>query len=476
VEQTVAEKVCTIRAKVADLVGNNRYRTWFGGATDFQLEGEQLDVTVANAFIGSWITANYMPHLIEATRDVIGAEPHVRVRVGEDGNGHVPYAAPVQADQRACCVPTEPRATSTLRQTSQPRTRAKLRGQLDTFVVGPSNELAYSVTAAVSHAPGEAFKHLILHGGCGLGKTHLLQGLCNALSRTHPELAWCYLSGEEFTNEFIYAVKAGRIDRFRARFRNVDVLVIDDIHFLANKKATQGEFLHTFNAIDASGKTVVLSSDRHPRSIATLSEPLINRLIAAMVIQIDPPNLATRQEILRRRAAKMSCKLPDEVLDYVARHIVRNVRELEGALYKLVALASLTKERINLDLARRTVEDYVSNVQPPEATEIERIVATHFGVTREALRSSSRDRAVTHARGFAMYLIRKHTRLSSPEIGRLLGKRKHSTVLMASQRIQKLIDQDGVVTWKTPSGMCEVPARKLLEDIEQRLLRRRDTS
>lgn len=163
-------------------------------------------------------------------------------------------------------------------------------------------------------------------------------------------MEWRYLSGEEFTNEFIYAVKANRIDLFRNRFRQVDLLVIDDIHFLANKTATQKEFLHTFDAIDASGKTVVLSSDRHPRSIATLPEPLVNRLIAAMVVEIEPPDLATRREILRRRAAAMLCELPDEVLDYLARRITRNVRELKGALYKLAAVASLTKEPIGLDL------------------------------------------------------------------------------------------------------------------------------
>jgi chromosomal replication initiator protein len=330
--------------------------------------------------------------------------------------------------------------------------------------------LAFSVTSALVRRPGDAFKHLVIHGGCGLGKTHLLQGVCNGMSRAHPELQWSYLSGDEFTNEFIYAVKAGRVDLFRARFRNVDVLVIDDIHFLANKKATQEEFLHTFNAIDGSGKTVVLSSDSHPRNIATLTEPLVNRLIAAMIVRIDPPDFGTRREILRRRAATMLIELPADVLDYVARHITRNVRELEGALYKLTAFASLTREPIGLDLARRAVEEYVAAAQPPEAADIARIVATHFGVTREALHSGSRDRTVTHARGIAMFLIRKHTRLSFPEIGRLLGSKQHSTVIMAVRRIQTLLDRGGAVAWKTPAGPREAPVRSLLDELEQHML------
>jgi chromosomal replication initiator protein len=352
----------------------------------------------------------------------------------------------------------------------------ELRGNLETFVVGPSNELAFAVASGVVRSPGHAFKHVVIHGGCGLGKTHLLQGICSGLTRIQPALNWCYLSGEEFTNEFIYAVKTGQTDGFRTRFRSVDVLVIDDIHFLANKRATQAEFLHTFNAIDATGQAVVLSCDCHPRSIATLPEPLLNRLVAATVVHIEPPEFATRREILRRRAAKMLAELPDDVLDYVARHVTRNVRELEGALYKLAAYAALTKEPIGVDLARRALEDLVTAAQGPEAIDIERVVVAHFGLTREAVRSNSRDRTVTSARSFVMYLLRKHTRLSLPEIGRLLGDKQHSTVLMAVRRIQTLMDENGAVVWKTPAGVREVLARELLAEFEQRLLARNDTS
>ena len=465
----VAEKVCTIRAKVADRIGSSRYRTWFGDSTEFVLDGAHLDVNVANAFVGNWISSNYMPQLVDAARDVVGSEPRVRVRIGaprEHAGGGPAHCPP----------PTSARVNSALPPRRATEFRPTLRGELSTFVVGPSNELAHSVATAVARRPGEAFKHLVIHGGCGLGKTHLLQGICNAAQRHRPELQWQYVSGEEFTNEFIYAVKNGRVDAFRARFRNVDLLVIDDIHFLANKKATQDEFLHTFNAIDASGKTVILSTDSHPRKIATLSEPLINRLVAAMIVRINPPDYATRREILRRRAAAMACQLPEEILDCLAREITRNVRELEGALYKLVAYASLTKHELTVDLARHVVQDYAAARRAPEAADIERMVAKYFGVSVDAVRSTSRDRTVTQARGFAMYLTRTHTKLSFPEIGRALGNKQHSTVLMATRRIEDLIQRNGAVTWRTSAGPCEMPARELLAELEQRLARERADS
>jgi len=468
---TAAEIVCTIREKVADRIGLNRFRTWFGDTTELRLNGQRLDVTVPNTFVGNWISANYLKHLIAAARDVLGTEPEVSVCVGQ-----LAGSAPQAADRpdthgEALLTAGRPSLTSAAMTENRRRpNRPTLRGELGSFVVGPGNELAYSVACGVVRHPGDAYKHVVLHGGCGLGKTHLLQGICNGLTSAHPTLHWSYLSGEEFTNEFIYAVKDGRIDLFRARFRKVDVLVIDDIHFLANKKATQEEFLHTFDAIDASGKMVVLSSDRHPRSIANLSEPLVNRLVAAMVVRIDPPDFATRREILRRRAATLACELPNDVLDYVAGHVTRNVRELEGALYKLVALASLTKQPLRLDLARQAVEEYVTAQRTPDPANIERVVAAHFGVTRDSLHSRSRDRAVTWARGVAMFLIRKHTRLSFPEIGRLMGRKQHSTALMAVRRIQTLIDQDGAVAWRTPAGMRDVPVRRLLEELERRVL------
>jgi chromosomal replication initiator protein len=459
VDVSTTEKISHLRELVADRIGPTRYRTWFGEAAEFHLNRDSLEVMVANSFVGNWIASNYMDDLVASVQEVLGDEAHVDVRI-------VPAAT--AADDGARRRPQPDAAQVPPRQIRD--WRVQLRGKLDDFVVGPSNRLAYAAARDLVRDPGRAFKLLVVHGGCGLGKTHLLQGICNGLIRMHPTLEWRYISGEQFTNEFIYAVKSGHVDRFRARFRNVDVLLIDDIHFLANKKATQGEFLHTFDAIDACGKAVVLSSDRHPRGIATLSEPLINRLIAGMVVEVEPPDFEVRREILCRRAVAMNCHIPDEVLDLVAERIARNVRELEGALYKLVALASLTKDPITLELARTTLDDHIVHTcQTPNADKIVRLASDRFGVTREQIFSKSRDRTISLARAVTMYMVRKHTLMSFPEIGRTLGNKNHSTVLMAAQRIEKLLREDATVTWKTAGGRHEALLNGLLEGLEKEL-------
>ena len=466
-EATATENVCTIRERVADRIGENRFRTWFGDTARFLVDGDQLGVIVQNQFVSKWIVSNFMDDLLAATRDVLGGESQVHVRVAEM-NSDVDDSSPARCDapdaMRASVLHNQRRRT--------PSSPAALRGDLETLVVGPANQLAYSAACSLVRNPGEALRLLVLHGGCGLGKTHLLQGICNGVRRTHPTLQWRYVSGEEFTNAYVYAVKTGRVDPFRGRFRNVDVLVIDDIHFLANKKATQEEFLHTFNAVDACGKAIVLSSDRHPRSIATLSEPLINRLISGMVVEVEPPDFNMRREILRRRAVSMQARLPDEVLDFVARRVTRNVRALEGALYKLVALASLTRETIDLELARVAVDDYIDAAsRTPEAGDVERVVANYFGVSRDAVNSKARDRTTSLARAITMYLVRRHTSMSFPEIGRAMGNKNHSTVLMAVRRMEQVLERNGAVAWTTASGSREVPLRDVLDALERDLRR-----
>jgi chromosomal replication initiator protein len=449
-----------LRRAIQDRIGPTRYRTWFGDTTEFTVHEGGLDIVVPSAFAGQWIAKNYMDELVAATQSVVGSSVPAEVRIvqrtaqpalpSSNGNG---ARRPEVASRRGHAAGNA------------------LRGDLDAFVVGPSNRLAHAAAVSIVQTVGRAFKLLVLHGGCGLGKTHLLHGVCNGLLRAHPTVEWKYVSGEEFTNEYIAAVRSGPIDAFRARYRRVDVLVVDDLHFLANKKATQDEFLHTFNAIDAAGKAVVVTSDRHPRSIATLSDPLMNRLIAGMVIQIDPPDAATRLEILRRRAATLGLAVPDAVLEYIAERITRNVRELEGALYTLNALAQLTHERITLELARRALDEAIIRTRrTPEPSQIERVVAARFDVTREQLQSRSRDRTVVLARGIAMLLARRHTSMSFPEIGRAMGRKNHSTVLMATQRVERMLRDDAAVTWKTSHGEHRAALRGLIESVEGEVL------
>lgn len=459
-EAATAQELChSIRARVADKIGKNRYRTWFGDASEFNLDDHTLELTVANRFVGNWIASNYMTDIKEATRQVLGDQDAVCVRVVSGQAKSTPRAAPSK--------PASPPARPATRSRAP---RPDLRGRFEQFVVGAGNRLAYSAADSIAREPGQAFKLLVLHGGCGLGKTHLLQGVCNEIRRLHAMLTWRYVSGEEFTNEFIYAVKSGRVDLFRARFRKVDILIIDDIHFLANKKATQEEFLHTFNAIDACGKAVVLSSDRHPRSIATLSEPLINRLVAGMVIEIEPPDYSTRYEILRRRAASMKIEIPDAVLETIARQVTRNVRELEGTLLKIAALGALTRTPPTLDAAQAVInEQFERGALRPDTVEIVQSVAQRFGVTREQVHSKSRDRTISLARAVAMFLVRKHTTMSFPEIGRAIGGKNHSTVVMATQRVERWLSGDAVVAWKTRAGAHESAIAGVIERLESEL-------
>lgn len=485
-QPSAPEAVCQLRDTLASRIGESRFHTWFGDLTTLDLGEDRLTVSVPNRFIGQWIANNYLADLKAAVQDVVGGERPIDVRVQErtltrvrrdaddaDSDDTTPRFAvddtPEEDGDAGDGAMEGPVPVQHVRRPARPAPQA-LRGRLDSYVVGDSNRLAYSAACALARAPGEAFRPLVLHGGCGLGKTHLLQGICNFVRDRHPTLEWRYISGEEFTNEFIYAVKAGRIDLFRQRFRNVDLLVIDDIHFLANKKATQDEFLHTFDAIDACGRSVALSSDRHPRTIAQLSEPLINRLISGIVVEVKPPDLATRREIVRRRAEKMNCLVPDNVLDYIAEHVTRNVRELEGALYKLAALSSLSQNPITVELARRALEEHLLRTRgAPQATDLEKAAASYFGVSRELLHGKSRDRTVSLARAVAMYLIRKHTQMSLPEIGRVMGNKNHSTVLMAIQRLEGVLRDQKPVSWKTARGRNDADLRDILRQLESSL-------
>ncbi|MCC6360142.1 MAG: chromosomal replication initiator protein DnaA [Phycisphaerales bacterium] len=445
------ERLCQLRDLIQRKIGASRYRTWFGESTALLLHDDGLDIIAASSFACTWIANNYLDELTAAASEVLGRPAVVRViQAAPPGS---PAARPAHAGARKT---TRPERT--------------LRYELDSFVVGPGNQLAHSAAQAVVRAPGHAFRLLVLHGPCGLGKTHLLQGVCNALGRSHPSANVRYVSGEEFTNEYIFAVRGGPIDVFRARYRKVDILIVDDIHFLANKKATQDEFLHTYNAVDSAGKLVIVSSDRHPRSIASLSEPLMNRLIAGMIVQIDPPDFQTRRTILRRRAAAQGVTLPDDVLDLLAAQGSNNVRELEGVLYTLTALASLASGPLTAELAQRALDEAaVRSRRTPDAADIERIVSLRFGVTREQIQSRSRDRTVVLARSLAMLLIRRHTALSFPEIARSLGKKNHSTVLMATQRLERQLAMDAKVEWKSAAGAQTAPLKTLVESLEQEL-------
>lgn len=463
------DRICLLESRIAEKVGPQRYKVWFKNATRFTLADGFLKVDVPNHFVGGWIENHFSDSLHEAAEEITGQrlalsfciDPALARRLRKkQPDSQVDYAA------------NNPERMARLhRRIGAPPPVTPLRGRFEDFVVGESNELAYSTAVAVAKHPAQQFNPLFVHGGCGVGKTHLLQGICNALKTEHPELNWVYISGEDFTNQFVYAVKSGELDAFRHRYRNTDVLAVDDIHFFANKRATQDEFLHTFNAIDAAGKQMVMASDAPPKMIGHLSESLVNRFVSGMVVRIESPDFQTRAEFLRRRAAALNVPIPAPVIHHVAECFQANIRELEGALLKLVALSRLSNRPLTLSLAERAIRDLVAHTIPiVRLSDIESISAIFFGLTPADLHTSRKTRTIALARGVAMYLARKHTDMSFPEIARHMGNKNHTTVILASRRIDRMLQEDADARWTTPTGDRQMKLAGLLHDLEAQLV------
>jgi len=337
---------------------------------------------------------------------------------------------------------------------------------LDSFVVGPKNQLAFNAAKTVVDAEQSPFNPLFYHGGYGVGKTHLLQGICNAVWKGRPRAKWLYVSAEDFANQYVLALKTQKLDAFRRRFRQMDVLAIDDIHFLASKKAMQEEFLHTFNTLELAGKQLILASDAHPKMIGNLCEKLVNRFVSGMVVKIDPPAFETRCKICAQRATAMKKIIPKSVIQYIAEKMHTNVRELEGALLKVIAFASLSNEKICLPMAQEVLADHISRTDPiVHTSDIESAVATFFGVTPADVHSSRKDRTVSLARSFTMYLARKYTKMSYPEIGKLMGNKNHATVILACRKIEDFVKRNAQVKWNGPAGNRLEKARNVLDQL-----------
>jgi chromosomal replication initiator protein len=346
--------------------------------------------------------------------------------------------------------------------------RPKLRHDLETFVVGAGTQLAFSTCQYVSEFPGAQYNPLFLHGNCGLGKTHLLQSLCRKFMIHHPTKRWMYMTGEDFTNDFLSALRANKLDQFRRKMRDLDLLVIDDVHFLAGKKATQEEFLHTFNAIEASGRQVVMASDDHPKMIEEFGESLVNRFVSGMVVRIDPPNYATRCDILRAMSDRNRLGLSDEVIGWVARRVTQNVRELEGAVTRIGAHVKLNGRAADIAMAQEALGDLDRQlVAPVKPESVLAAVCVYFGIENKDLLSGRRQRTISLARSVAMFLVRRTAKLSFPEIGARLGRKNHSTVISACRRIEKAVNENEPLVWTSAVGEREEEAAELIQRLEE---------
>jgi chromosomal replication initiator protein len=313
----------------------------------------------------------------------------------------------------------------------------------DRFVIGASNRFAHAAAFAVAEAPAKAYNPLFIYGGSGLGKTHLLQAVGHYAGKLYPRSRITYITSEQFTSEFIEGVRTGQQQAFQRRYREVDILLIDDIQFLEKAERTQEEFFHTFNALHHAEKQIVLTSDRPPRRLERLEERLRTRFEMGLLTDVQPPDLETRLAILRRKADIDGVQVPDQVLELIASRIATNIRELEGALIRVIAAASLSKQAVTLGLAESALKDIFPEAVGREITVdiVMEETAAYFGFSVAELCSSTRTRSLVNARQIAMYLTRELTELSLPKIGEAFGGRDHSTVIHANKKIQALIKE-----------------------------------
>jgi chromosomal replication initiator protein len=432
VAELTAQRWQAVLERLSPQVGENSFKTWFSQVEPLRLDAEGVELGVANRFIREWLRDHYLPKIREAVAEVLGSAPEISFTVSGRAFREMRKR---QEEELASAARPRPRAGTT------PALNSEFR--LDEFVVGPSNRLAHAAALAVVENPAGVYNPLFVYAGAGLGKTHLLQGICHAVADRRPEISAAYVSCEEFVNGYVNAIQARRVDEFRGRYRGLDFLVIDDVHFLGAKGKTQEEFLHTFDALRNMGRQVVLSSDAHAHEIASLKEKLSQRFVSGLVARIQPPELGTRVAILGRKAAKRGLSLAEPLIEEIARRIDTNVRELEGALAKVAALAAGLGRAPDAGLVRKALRELGPVREGPVSfDEIARAVESSFRIPKSDVRSRKRTRNVLRPRQAAMFVAKHATDHSLAEIGAYFGGRDHATVVHAEKRIRAELARD----------------------------------
>ncbi|MBC7265471.1 MAG: chromosomal replication initiator protein DnaA [Coriobacteriia bacterium] len=416
------------------------FKTWFEHTAPLRLAEDVFVVGVANEFARDWLESRYSGLLAAALTQAAGRPLKVAFEVSEVSANLADRAA-VEARHEPDRMP-DPSA----RRRDDGDGGFNPKYTFDSFVVGSSNEFAYHAALAVAETPGGAYNPLYIYGGVGLGKTHLLQAIGHYVAASFPHKRVKYVSSEQFTNDFINSIgdrDKSRIDGFRRQYRTNDVLLVDDIQFIAGKEQTQEEFFHTFNALQQAGKQIVLSSDKPPKDIGNIEDRLRSRFEMGLITDIQPPELETRIAILRRKVEAERLQVPDEVLSFVAERIASNIRELEGALIRIVAFSSLTRTSIDLDLASAVLKDIFPErtARPISIATIQQEVCKFYGISKSDLVGSKRSQTYVYPRQIAMYLARELTDFSLPRIGQEFGGRDHTTVIHATAKIRKLMNE-----------------------------------
>ncbi len=419
------------------------FKTMFQNTFPLTLQGNNLTIATPNFFIKEWLETRHAQLLSQILNQVAGEELSIHFVV-KDGQLDPTALLDIEELPERETHSTVEAETSSVGGLKPPvLLNLNPRYTFDTFIVGASNRFANAAALAVAESPATTYNPLFIYGGVGLGKTHLLQAIAHYVSRHHPHLKTRYVTSERFTNDFISAVKDRNIQSFQKRYRENDILLIDDIQFLAGKEQTQEEFFHTFNTLYEAGKQLVISCDRPPKDISPLENRLRSRFEWGLITDIQPPDLETKIAILQKKAQFESVKVPDEVLEFIASRIQSNITELEGALNRVVAFSSLTSRPINLSTAEEVLQNIFSQedkiIAPPVIIEE---VCSYFGVKKDDILGSKRSQVITYPRQIAMYLCRELTDLSLPKIGEEFGGRDHTTVLHAYTKINKLIREN----------------------------------
>jgi len=422
-----------VLSKIEDKISRPSFETWLKSTKLMSYGDENVTIAVPNSFAKDWLENHYV-HLITGILSELTGEDRlihfVVPKEMEENDFQVPKPVVKQADKSAiqsASVMLNPKYT------------------FDTFVIGSGNRFAHAASLAVAEAPAKSYNPLFIYGGVGLGKTHLMHAIGHYILEQDPSKKVVYLSSEKFTNEFINSIMNNKAGDFRNQYRNVDVLLIDDIQFIAGKEQTQEEFFHTFNTLHEESKQIIISSDRPPKEIPTLEDRLRSRFEWGLITDIAPPDLETRIAILRKKAkADGLLDISDEVMLYIANQIDTNIRELEGALIRVVAYSSLVNMDITTDLAAEALKDIIPNSRPRTVSilDIQKTVGEHYNIRLEDFTAKKRTRAIAFPRQIAMYLSRELTDSSLPKIGSEFGGRDHSTVIHAHEKISKQLKDD----------------------------------
>jgi chromosomal replication initiator protein len=404
------------------------------------IEGDHLTIGAPNPFSRDWLIQHHLSAIQRAAQDIVGGQPRVTVVVDGAASQPAPADAPPP-------MPVRPGGGSV--------EGLNPRYTFDTFVVGSSNQFAQAASQAVAELPSKAYNPLFIYGGVGLGKTHLLHAVGHQSVRLFPTMVVVYITSERFTNELINAIRYDRTAEFRARYRNMDLLLIDDIQFISGKERTQEEFFHTFNTLYESRKQIIVSSDAPPKDIPEIEERLRSRFEWGLIADIQPPDFETRVAILKKKAALERVRLADDVAYLIASRVKSNIRELEGSLTRMIAFCALTGREMSVDLAQEVLGELWGEEEKVITIEqIQRKVGDAFGVKLSDLKAKNRTKAVAFPRQIAMYLARQLTHASLSEVGRAFGGKDHTTVLHAVDKIQVLLQEDPKLR-KTIDGLIQ---------------------